>query len=140
MRDRPVTLTLSISAVLVVASAAANDFSLGWWTIDGGGDMWTTGGEFELSGTIGQPDAGAVLIGGDFELTGGFWTDTPGSGVPGDCDADGLVDFDDFAVLANCMAGPAVYVPPECRCVDFDEDGDLDLADFARFQPPFTGE
>lgn len=34
--------------------------------------MRSTGGEFELSGTIGQPDAGK-MSGGDFTLTGGFW-------------------------------------------------------------------
>lgn len=40
---------------------------------DGGGAMQIAGGEFELSATIGQPDAG-VLTGGEFALTGGFWS------------------------------------------------------------------
>ncbi len=40
-------------------------------TIDGGRVMRSLGGEFELSGTLGQPDA-AVMEGGGFELKGGF--------------------------------------------------------------------
>ena len=47
------------------------DFSLAWWTVDGGG-CESAGGEFAVSGSMGQADAG-VLAGGDFEITGGFW-------------------------------------------------------------------
>ncbi|MCG3132019.1 MAG: hypothetical protein FLDDKLPJ_02829 [Phycisphaerae bacterium] len=56
-------------------------YDLSWFTIDGGGAMRTAGGGFELSGTIGQPDAGPAtpMTGGGFELSGGFW---PGAGAP----------------------------------------------------------
>ena len=50
-------------------------FEITWYSIDGGGGMRSTGGDFELSGTIGQPDAGR-MSGGDFTLTGGFWAIT----------------------------------------------------------------
>lgn len=63
---------LTVLTVGVFAPMSAGDFGLDWWTVDGGGVMRATGGEFELSGTVGQPDAG-VMAGGDFELTGGFW-------------------------------------------------------------------
>ena len=33
------------------------------------------GGGYILGGTIGQPDAGAVLAGGSYTLGGGFWAD-----------------------------------------------------------------
>jgi hypothetical protein len=50
------------------------DLAIDWWTVDGGGEMWCTGGDYELSGTIGQADASTVVMaGGDYELTGGFW-------------------------------------------------------------------
>lgn len=49
-------------------------FEIPWFTIDGG-EMTSTGGDFALSGTIGQPDVGE-LIGGDFALAGGFWVIT----------------------------------------------------------------
>jgi hypothetical protein len=29
---------------------------------------------YSLSGTIGQPDAGSVMTGGNYSLTGGFWS------------------------------------------------------------------
>jgi hypothetical protein len=64
------------SATLVVLGlagvAAAQSFELNWYTVDGGGESGTAGDAFDLSGTIGQPDAGA-LTGGAFELRGGFW-------------------------------------------------------------------
>lgn len=75
---------LSLAPLLgLVIATSANDFALNWWTIDGGGEMWTAGGEFELSGTIGQPDANVtVMTGGDFELAGGFWPGVSTAKVP----------------------------------------------------------
>jgi len=43
-----------------------------WWTVDGGGHTWSSGGHYTLGGTIGQPDAG-YLAGGAYTLGGGFW-------------------------------------------------------------------
>ena len=65
----------------------------------------------------------------------------------GDFDADGDVDLDDFAVLADCLGGPELPpVPGAPECVDaclgaFDSnaDGDVDLADFAVFQGNYVG-
>ncbi|MCP4549141.1 MAG: hypothetical protein GY835_22030 [bacterium] len=54
------------------AQGRSSGFDLSWFTIDGGGGMWSQGGDFELSATIAQVDA-VVLKGDDFELTGGFW-------------------------------------------------------------------
>lgn len=48
-------------------------YDLHWNTIDGGGGTNATGGVYELSATIGQPDAGS-LNGGAFVLSGGFWS------------------------------------------------------------------
>ena len=73
MRKQRIRITLILVAALTASSALAQDLSNDWWTIDGGGEMFTTGGDFELSGTIGQPDAGEIMTGGDFELAGGFW-------------------------------------------------------------------
>ncbi|MGB2985710.1 MAG: DUF362 domain-containing protein [Phycisphaerae bacterium] len=58
----------------------------------------------------------------------------------GDLDRDGDVDKDDFSETALCLAGPADDVAgTDCEDVDFDEDGDADLADIAAFQRTFTG-
>lgn len=69
-----------LSAVLCLPSSA--QFSLDWWTADGGGGT-STGGVYSVTGTIGQPDAG-TMSGGNFTLTGGFWSliaavQTPGA-------------------------------------------------------------
>lgn len=53
-------LVLPVSALELVRS-----------TLDGGGGL-SSGGAFELHGTIGQFDPG-LSSGGDFELKGGFW-------------------------------------------------------------------
>jgi len=50
---------------------AINGYDLSWNTVDGGGGT-SSGGSYELSGTIGQPDARA-LSGGGYTLLGGFW-------------------------------------------------------------------
>lgn len=62
-----VALLLSLTAW---AQAGAG-FDLRRSTTDGGGGR-SSGGPFEATGTIGQPDTG-VSAGGAFELRGGFW-------------------------------------------------------------------
>lgn len=64
-------ITLSLSNVTTSAQSGGT-YDLTWNTIDGGGGMFSTGGIYELGGTIGQPDAGA-MNGGTFSLAGGFW-------------------------------------------------------------------
>ena len=54
-------------------SLTAGTLSIAWSTVDGGGGTSTSAdGRFRISGTAGQPDAGS-LVGGAFELFGGFW-------------------------------------------------------------------
>jgi hypothetical protein len=69
-------------AFALTGSASAQSYSIDWYTIDGGGGT-STGGVYSVSGTIGQPDAGGPMTGGNFSLTGGFWAlyalQTPGA-------------------------------------------------------------
>src|ERR1035437_4557090 len=58
-------------ALLVAGSALAQNYSIDWYTMDGGGGT-STGGNYSVSGTIGHPDAGTMSRGG-YSLTGGFW-------------------------------------------------------------------
>lgn len=124
---------LVMLSIVCVGVALAGEYAIDWHTVDGGGGT-ATGGDFELSGTIGQPDAG-VMIGGSFALTGGFWFETP----PGDCDGDGDVDLHDFELLEGCLTGPNGLVSDDCRCYDFDRNGSVDLADFEAFAASYTG-
>ncbi len=63
---------LALVAVNAAISAPAQNYSIDWFTIDGGGGT-SSGGVYSLSGTIGQPDAGATMTGGQYTLVGGFW-------------------------------------------------------------------
>ena len=45
----------------------------------------------------------------------------------------------DYPQFAGCLTGPALGAEPSCACPDDDADGDVDLADFARFQRTFVG-
>jgi len=63
------------SALCFVAVA---QYSIDWHTIDGGGGT-STNGQYSVSGTIGQPDAGGPMTNGPvtgtnyYSVTGGFW-------------------------------------------------------------------
>src|SRR2546426_11429414 len=71
MKHRISFLILGLASLVILPSLAQN-YSIDWFTIDGGGGT-SSGGQFTLSGTVGQPDAG-TLTGGNFELEGGFWS------------------------------------------------------------------
>jgi hypothetical protein len=55
-----------------VSAPAGPGYDLSWWTVDGGGTTFNSGGGYTLGATAGQPDA-AVLAGGGYTLAGGFW-------------------------------------------------------------------
>lgn len=57
---------------------------------------------------------------------------------PGDIDEDLDRDLDDYRSILECFYGPDMYV--ECNTQDIDQDGDVDLRDFARFWADFTGD
>jgi hypothetical protein len=60
----------------------AQSYSTDWYKVTGGGGT-STGGVYSVSGTSGQHDAGGPMTGGNFSLTGGFWSlyavQTPGA-------------------------------------------------------------
>lgn len=69
--------------LVAVFSVAGQGYSLGWHVVSGGGGT-STNGQYSLSGTIGQSDAGSAMSGGNYSLTGGFWSlvsvvQTPGA-------------------------------------------------------------
>lgn len=57
----------------VCMRTSGQSYSVDWYKIAGGGGT-STNGQYALSGTIGQPDAGGPLTGGNYSLTGGFWS------------------------------------------------------------------
>ncbi len=83
-KKKSIVIALTIGLAGMTGVVLFQEFEIPWYTVDGGGYTGSTGGEFRLSGTIGQPDAGTVMSGGDFALftvAGGFF---PGGGGPGE--------------------------------------------------------
>ena len=79
-------LVLCLAAValpsLLAASQSGSGYELAWFTVDGGGATFNAGGDYELGGTVGQPDAG-TFSGDGYTLDGGFWgASVPSSGPP----------------------------------------------------------
>ena len=72
LRSILIPTALGLASIPGLAQLTGGPFEIPKSTIDGGGGR-STGGSFELTGTIGQPDAGQSLTGGNFRLSGGFW-------------------------------------------------------------------
>jgi len=69
------SICLVAGALLLVGGQTAlraQQYSIGWQAIAGGGGT-STGGVYSLSGTVGQHDAGGPMTGGSYSLYGGFW-------------------------------------------------------------------
>jgi len=62
-----------LALLLIALKACAQQYSVDWYKISGGGGI-STNSQYALSGTIGQPDASGVMSGGQFSVTGGFWS------------------------------------------------------------------
>ena len=87
LSPQPSALSLWALVFGVLPSAfclsAQAQYSIDWFKIAGGGGT-STNGQYSVSGTIGQHDAGVPMTGGSFSLTGGFWSlveviQTPGA-------------------------------------------------------------
>jgi hypothetical protein len=119
-------MSLSAAMLLCLLYASAQSgggYDLSWWTIDGGGVTFATGGTFNLGGTVGQPDASSELTGGAFSLTGGFWF-APCLISNGDVDGNGCVDDADLlSVLFNF--GATGLNPADLNCDSTVDDADL---------------
>jgi hypothetical protein len=69
---------LSLFLLLIAGNLCAQQYTIDWYKISGGGGT-STGGpmigtNYSASGTIGQPDASGVMSGGNYSVTGGFWS------------------------------------------------------------------
>ncbi len=78
--------TLCLAAVATILQSApaqaADNYAASWRVVAGGGGT-STGSVYSVSGTIGQPDAGSAMSGGNYSVTAGFWAlyamQTPGA-------------------------------------------------------------
>ncbi len=136
-------IVVFLGVIIPVLAQSGGGSDLTWSTLDGGGAT-SGGGDYEVSGTVGQPDASAAdaMSGGNYVLTGGFWGVTfpvCTTFVMPDFDQDCDVDHGDFQLFSTCAYGPAVLVAPGCQNRDFDHDDDVDHDDFGVFQRCYSG-
>ena len=87
--------------VSTVTAQSCGQYELSWSTIDGGGGT-SSGGQYTVMGTIGQPDAG-YSDGGGYELLGGFWAGEPLC----------VIDFEDFARFAGHWLDTGTGLPSD---------------------------
>jgi len=129
-RGRALRMTVAVPllAMLALHDAGAQELDLAWYTVDGGGTMFSSGAAFELGGTVGQADSG-ILAGGDFSLSGGFWRPPEFVCVTcaGDMNGDGFVDGDDIDPFVAATFGESGGASQPCA--DMDGDGDIDADD-----------
>lgn len=116
--SRPNTLSwllLSLASLAFAPSAHAQ-YTIDWYTVDGGGGA-SVGGTFSLEGTAGQADVGFGMSAGGtlFCVTTGYWEGgTFTNTCPGDNNGDNTVNTLDLASflgafgqsVAQCGFGP----------------------------------
>jgi hypothetical protein len=127
-----VTMTVAM-AFFCAQNLEAQDFSIPWYTIDGGGGF-SSGGVFELNGTIGQHDAGPVMTGDNFTLTGGFWVGDADAILLGDVNLDGFVNLLDVAPFIDRITTGKYQAE-----ADTNQDGFVNLLDVQPFVALLTG-
>ena len=127
MRGLRLRATLSALLLLITTAVLAENYNgpvydLSWHSIDGGGGF-SSGGGYELTGTIGQHDAGE-MIGGVYTLQGGFMAAPVTNPCPADSDSSGTVNVTDLLAL---LAGWGVCGVP-CPS-DINGDGFINVTD-----------
>ena len=97
--------------VLMLAFVVKADYSIEWYTIDGG--------TYQLTGTIGQPDTG-YHDESPYELLGGFWVGGPLC----------IVDLEHFAhFAAYWLDSPCNESNDWCHGTDLNHADDVDISD-----------
>ncbi len=131
---------LRASATLALALAGAptlcaDTYTIDWWTTAPSATM--SGGGWEVSASVGQPEAGQPMSGGDWTVAGGFWVAPSGPQLrPGDLNCDGIVDFDDINPFILALSDPVAYQAayPNCTVQNGDCNGDT-YVDFDDINP-----
>lgn len=65
-------LLIAFGALPLHAQVSAN-YDLSWNTSDNGGVLYSSGGRYQVSGTLGQADANEPSSSGNYTLNAGWW-------------------------------------------------------------------
>lgn len=104
--------------LLLTVSMVNAGYTIEWYTIDGGGGT-SSGGPYQVIGTIGQPDAGYHDT-SPYELLGGFWVGGPLC----------IVNLEDFATFASYwLDGPCDAGNNWCGGADINRMDDVTIDD-----------
>ena len=71
--SRFLSLAVALAALVSPVLSHAQTYSIDWYKIAGGGGT-STNAQYSVTGTIGQSDASGAMSGGNYSLTGGFWS------------------------------------------------------------------
>ena len=103
-------------------------YVMDWYTVDGGGATYLSGGVYSLGATAGQADAGS-MSGGAYELGGGFWFGVITLPCYANCDnstTPPILNVLDFSCFINAFAAGDTYancdnstIPPVLNVLDF---------------------
>lgn len=125
---------MAITAILLCSAASTHaQVSIPWYTVANGGLVATSGGPYQLSGTIGQAQAGRSSS-FQYFLQSGFW----GAAIPdkcaGDGNCDGVIDWRDIDYLVaaqndNYAAWLSLFEDrnPPCSIQNLDASGDYHI-------------
>jgi hypothetical protein len=72
-RNKAQGFIASLAFLGIALSAGAQNYSIDWHKIAGGGGT-STNGAYQVDGTIGQPDTSGAMTGSHYSMTGGFWS------------------------------------------------------------------
>jgi len=83
MRLTVLGLLNGVIYLLFATPSLAQTYTIDWYKIAGGGGT-SANGSYQVTGTIGQPEASGEMSGGNYSVTGGFWAlinvvQTPGA-------------------------------------------------------------
>jgi hypothetical protein len=125
-------IAAGIAGVATSTVCATDVFEIAWSTLDGGGGVMLSGDGYELSATVGQPDAVTELTDGVLSLQGGYWVSGGESGrvfCKPDLNEDGFLDFFDYDAYINRYERGFM--------ADYNDDGFVDFFDYDAFVADF---
>lgn len=131
---------LAFLSLFAISSVLA-DLDTGWHTLDSGGGH-SSGGSWEITGTIGQCDAFGTVA-GSVELHGGFWPGLLRHRLVGDMNCDGAVNNFDIDPFVFALTDATMYemMFPGCDILagDINQDGMVNNFDIDPFVSLLTG-
>ena len=65
-------ISITLALLLLAFTVHAQPYTIDWFKVAGGGGA-SSNGQYRLTGTIGQQDAGGPMSGGNYSVTSGFW-------------------------------------------------------------------